>query len=124
MNTTTAENKTDETRVSSHRRPATGERERVVAEWASSGKTVDEMAAATGWSPYTLYRWRLDAGQGKRSKPKVATEPRLLVVAKPAAAGVWAAEVVIGAGVSLRLSAGCPSGWAAELVRELRRCLA
>ena len=86
MNTTTSESGTDEGKLARPRRPEAGERERVVAEWAASGKTVDEMAAKTGWSTFTLYRWRLDAGQGKRSRPKVAPSPptKLLSVPRPA----------------------------------------
>lgn len=95
-----------------------------MAEWAASGKTVEEMAAATGWSPYTLYRWRQEARAGRGSKAAMPPPPKLLAVPKPVSAGpgAWAAEVVIGAGMSVRLSAGCPAAWAGELVRELRPC--
>lgn len=104
------------------RRPEPGERERVVAEWAASGKTVDQMAAETGWSIYTLYRWRLDAREAKAGKE--TAEPRLLAVPKPERVGHggWAAEVTIGNGLSMRLAAGCAPRWAAEMMRELRRC--
>jgi transposase-like protein len=125
MNTTTIENETNEAKVKTRRHPEPGERVRVLAEWATSGKTVEEMVAATGWSSYTLYRWRAEAGQGKRTKPKAPPPPRpkMLAVPKPTAAapGTWAAEVLIGS-VSVRLSAGCPVTWAGQLVRELKPC--
>ena len=107
------------------RRPEAEERERILAEWAATGKSVGEMAAATGWSAFTLYRWRHEAGRGRRSKArrKRMSAPSMLVVPKPTSppASVWAAEVAIG-GISLRLATGCPASWAAELVRELRPC--
>ena len=127
MNTTTAtENGTEDRKITRLRRPEPGERERVVAEWAASGKSVEEVAALTGWSPYTLYRWRLDAGQGKRSKPKPApsSQPKLVAVPRPTslATGAWAAEVTVSPGVSVRLSSSCSPAWAGHLVRELKSC--
>lgn len=127
MNNTTTGSGTDERVVPGGRRPTPGERERVLSEWATSGRSVVEMAASTGWSLHTLYRWRRDAGQAVRRRAVVtesSSTPPLLPVPKPAerAATGWTAEVVTGMGVSVRLSADCPAGWAAALVRELSAC--
>lgn len=122
MNTTTIGDGTEEVKPNG-RRPEPGERERVLADWAASGRTVEQMAAATGWSTYTLYRWRHTAGARKSPKIKPAKRPSLLPVPKPPSAvtGSWAAEVAIGT-VSVRLSPGSPVGWIGQLVRELRSC--
>jgi len=111
-----------ERKVKENRSPEPGERERVVAEWAATGKKVEEMAVATGWSVYTLYRWRSDIRAEKTPKQTCAT--KLLAVPKPVSAmcGAWAAEVTMGSGLSVRLSAGCTPAWAAQLVGELKRC--
>jgi transposase-like protein len=124
MNTTTTENGTNERKITRPRWPAPGERERVVAEWAASGKTVEEMAAQTGWSTHTLYRWRLDVRHGRGGSGATPSRPKLLPVPKPAsgAPGAWAAEVAIGTGISMRLSAVCPPAWVGQLVRELKSC--
>lgn len=121
MNTTTPKEEERKNRENG-RRPQPGERERVVAEWAVSGKTVEQMAAETGWSIYTLYRWRLDAREAKAGKG--TAKPRLLAVPKPEAVvyGGWAAEVTIGNGLSMRVGAGCAPRWVGEMMRELRRC--
>ncbi len=124
MNTTTRENGTNEGKITRPRWPAPGERERVVAEWAASGKTVEEMAAQTGWSTHTLYRWRLDVRHGKGRNGATASRPKLLAVPKPtsAAPGAWAAEVMIACGISVRLAEGCSASWAGRLLRELKVC--
>ena len=126
MNTTTTTgNDTGEPKINGRpRRPMPGERERILAEWATSGMPVDEMAAQTGWSPYTLYRWRLDAGGGKAPKGARPSKAKLLAVPRPTslATGVWAAEVAMSSGISVRLSAGSAPAWIAQLVRELKSC--
>jgi transposase-like protein len=125
MNTTTTEAETTGSDVRGRLgRPARGERERVLSEWAASGRTVDETAAATGWSKHTLYRWRRDAApQGRRRPQKVPKNAPLVAVPKPvaAASGNWAAEVTIGR-IGLRLAASCSAEWAAQLIRELAPC--
>lgn len=123
MNTTTSENGTTETNARAPRRPDAGERARVLAEWAANGRSVKEMAAATGFSTHTLYRWRHEAG--RRRRVALPARPALIAVPKPATSwGIWAAEVEIGTGLKLRLSAGCPPGWTGQVVRELRSCSA
>ena len=91
-----------------------------MAEWAASGKKVAEIAKETGWSPWTLYRWRADARGGKAGK-KVG-RPMLAVPRPEVAMGQWAAEVAMGNGLRVRLAAGCAPRWAAETIAELRRC--
>lgn len=49
MNPTITESGSRERKAES-RSPEPGERDRVVAEWAATGKKVEEMAVATGWS--------------------------------------------------------------------------
>ena len=48
-------------------RPEASEREKILAAWAASGQTVEEVAGATGWSTWTLYRWRAEA-RGDRTQ--------------------------------------------------------
>jgi transposase-like protein len=127
MNTTTTQDGTGEAgRPLARRRLDAGERVRVLSEWAASGRTVEEMAAATGWSAYTLYRWRQEAGQGRRAHRRTVkpTSQRLVAVPKPPLTnhGSWVAEIVIGAGLSVRLSPSCPAAWAGQVIRELRSC--
>lgn len=103
------------------RRPQTGERERIVAEWAASGRTVEEMSAATGWTTWTLYRWRAEAREGKRPRRR-DSERAMVAVPRPPAGGVWVAELQVGQGWTLRLAGGCCPAWAGQLARELSRC--
>jgi transposase-like protein len=120
MNTTTIENGAEEAKPNG-RRAQPAERAQVLAEWAASGKSAGAMAAITGWSTYTLYRWKNEAAREKR--PLRVKRPELVAVPKPKGAtqGGWAAEIAIGA-ASVRLSAGCPADWIGQLVRELRSC--
>ena len=119
MNTT--DDNTNGTEIRKLRRPGSAERERVLAEWAASGRRIEEIAATTGWSRHTLYRWRQLARKGKRVKK--AAIPALLAVPRPAEpSGRWAAEVTIGSTMTVRLAAGCAPAWAGQLVRELKPC--
>lgn len=103
------------------RRPAPGERERILAEWASTGRSLEEMAAASGWSTHSLYRWRREAAKG-RSPTARRAPAKLVAVPRPAAAmGPWAAEIGLGRRV-LRVAAGCPAKWIAEVVEALQPC--
>jgi transposase-like protein len=123
MNTTTIENGENNGAGERHpkrRRPSPGERERILAHWAREGRTVEEMAAASGWSTHTLYRWRHEASKKRRRESTPA--PRLIAVPKPSAPSTpWAAELAIGA-VSLRLGPGSPAAWVADLIRALKSC--
>lgn len=110
------------------RKPAERERKRVLAEWAASGKTVAEMVASTGWSEWTLYRWRQRARQGEANLggKNPSMRPRAELVAVPAPDGTWkvqslVAEVTSRHGV-VKLAAAAPPRWASELIRELNRC--
>lgn len=103
------------------RRPQAGERERILAEWAASGRTVEEMAAATGWTTWTLYRWRAES-RGVQRPRRRAPERALVAVPPPAVRGTWAAEIQAGHGWTLRLTGGCCPAWAGQLARELQRC--
>lgn len=105
------------------RRPASGEIEQVLAEWAASGKTVRQVAAETGWSIHTLYRWRRDARRPKTTMAAAnATSAKLLAVPRPSVSMAgWSAELIVGA-MSVRLTAGCPVDWVGRLVRELKAC--
>jgi transposase-like protein len=103
------------------RRPEAGERERILAEWATSGRTVEEMAAATGWTTWTLYRWRAEA-RGVQRPRRRTTERAMVAVPPPAVSGIWVAEIQCDHGWSLRLAGGCCPTWAGQLARELQRC--
>jgi transposase-like protein len=106
------------------RRPEANERARILSAWSASGQSVEEVAGATGWSTWTLYRWRAQArGEGtpRRRRPK---ERALVAVPAPVATarGEWAAEVLTTTGIRVRLAAGCTPEWAGQLARELERC--
>lgn len=110
--------------VKGGRRPEVNEREKILAAWAASGQPVEEVARATGWSTWTLYRWRAKArGEGtpRRRRPG---ERALVAVPAPmaSASGEWAAEVITTKGIRMRLAAGCTPAWAGQLARELDRC--
>lgn len=110
--------------VKGGRRPEVNEREKILAAWAASGQPVEEVARATGWSTWTLYRWRAKArGDGKlrRRRPN---ERALVAVPAPmtGASGEWAAEVLTTTGIRIRLAAGCTPGWVGQLAKELGRC--
>lgn len=120
---------TEETRpgvaeTKGRRRPQANERESILAAWAASGQSVEEVAGATGWSTWTLYRWRAEA-RGDRPPPRQRrSEQTLVAVPAPVAtaSGEWAAEVLTTTGIRVRLAASCAPGWAAQLARELNRC--
>lgn len=119
MNTTGDEAEGSEVRKK--RRPTKVERERILAEWAASGRTQEEMAALTGWSRHTLLRWRQVANGASAKK----TAKAMLDVPPPPGRfrEVWAAEIIWGREtMSVRLSAGCRPNWAGDLVRELKSC--
>lgn len=107
------------------RRPEANEREKVLTAWAASGQTVEEVAGATGWSRWTLYRWRAEA-RGDRTQQRQRRRRERGLVAVPApmatASGEWAAEVLTTTGMRVRLAANCAAGWAGQLARELNRC--
>lgn len=103
------------------RRPGTDERAVILAEWVKSGRTVEEMARATGWSPWTLYRWRAKArgvGRPRRGRSTAA----LVAVPAPVGTTAWPAEIVTVGGVRLRLTTACTPEWVVQLVRGLERC--
>lgn len=106
------------------RRPQAEEREKILAAWAASGQGVEEVAAATGWTTWTLYRWRAEARGGAPVRRRRPVERPLVAVPlpAPAASGEWAAELLSVTGVRVRLAAGCGPAWAAQLIRELNRC--
>ncbi len=107
-------------RGAERRRPQAEERERILAEWAASGRTVEEIAAATGWTTWTLYRWRAEARGAKR--PRRRAPERTMVAVPPPVNGRWAAEIQTGRGWTLRLASGCCPAWAGQLAQELHRC--
>ena len=102
------------------RSPRAGDRERALEEMEQRGKSVEEVARETGLSIWTLKRWRTDARRAKSEKVKA--QPGLLCVPKPVAMEVWSVEVMLGNAMRVRLVAGCPAKWAAEMIRELNRC--
>lgn len=84
------------------RRPQARERERIVEEWTASGRTVEEMAAATGWTRWTMYRWRAEAREGRRPR-KRDSERTMMAVPRPPDGDGWVAELQAGQGWMLRL---------------------
>ena len=111
-------------RANGMRRVPEAEREKILTEWASSGRTVEEMAAATGWSRWTLYRWRAQARGEVPGSRRRAGERALVAVPAPVAtaSGEWAAELLTATGIRVRLAASCAPAWAGQLARELNRC--
>lgn len=103
-------------------RPGPDERAGILAEWAKSGRTVEEMARATGWSPWTLYRWRAKAGGGVGPRRRRRSAAALVAVPAPVGTTAWPAEIVTVGGVRLRLTTACTPEWAVQLVRGLERC--
>jgi len=99
-----------------HLRPA--EREQVVARWAQSGLSANEVAERTGVSRSSLTRWKRQLST--RTGP---AEPLLvtLVEVPPPIGGLGVAEVMTRGG-AVRLFAMASPQWAAQLVRELNRC--
>lgn len=121
ITTTTTGNGTNHGVAPQGRRPAPGERERILAEWASSGRSLEEMAAMTGWSRHSLYRWQRQAAKGRSPTARLAPA-KLVAVPRPAAVtGPWAAEIGLGRAV-VRVAAGCPAKWIAEVVEALKPC--
>jgi hypothetical protein len=104
------------------RRPEATERDKILSAWAASGQTVGEVAAATGWSTWTLYRWRAEARGDGTPRLRRPRERALVAVPAPTASAEWAAELWTTTGVRVRLAAGCAPAWAAQLTRELNRC--
>ena len=111
--------------VNGRRGPKEGERERILADWAAHGKKVEEVAEETGWSQWTLYRWRGRARRGevdRGCKGRTSQRAAAGMVAVPAPSGSTAlVEVETRAG-RLRVLAPTAAGWVAELIRELNRC--
>lgn len=120
----TEETKPSVAEIKGRRRPDTNEQEKILAEWAASGQSVEEVAGATGWSRWTLYRWRAKARGDGRQRPRRPSERALVAVPAPVAtaSGEWAAELLTTTGIRVRLAASCAPAWAAQLTRELSRC--
>jgi transposase-like protein len=120
----TEETKPGVAEIKWRRRPQANEREKILAARSASGQAVEEVAGATGGSPWTLYRWRAQA-RGDRTPPRRRPSERALV-AVPAptatASGEWAAELLTTTGIRVRLAASCAPAWAAQLARDLDRC--
>lgn len=110
--------------IKGRRRPEANEREKILAAWAASGQAVEEVAAATGWSTWTLYRWRAEArGDGTPRRRSPGARAMVAVPAPVAmASGEWAAELLTTTGIRVRLAASCAPAWAAQLTMELDRC--
>jgi transposase len=120
----TEETKPSVAEVKGRRRPEANEREKVLAAWAASGQSVEEVAEATGWSTWTLYRWRAEARGGETQRRRRPSKRALVAVPAPlaAASGEWTAELLTTTGIRVRLAASCAPAWAAQLARELNRC--
>ena len=110
--------------IKGRRRPQADEREKVLAAWAASGQSVEEVAGATGWSRWTLYRWRADARGDRIQRQRRPSKRALVAVPAPMAtgSGEWVAEVLTTTGIRVRLAANCAAEWAGQLARELNRC--
>ena len=120
MNTTSATSA--ESQANRPRRPLSGEREKILADWAASGKPVTTVAAETGWSEWTLYRWRERARRGESNLGGKKKGERGGMVAVPApASGAAVAELTTRHGV-VRCFAPASPTWAAQFIRELNRC--
>ena len=105
-------------------RPKPGERERILADWAEHGKDVHQVVRETGWSEWTLYRWRGHARRGETNlggKLRSANQAGALVAVPAPLGGAAAAEVTTRLGV-IRVFATAPAGWVAEVLREVQRC--
>lgn len=111
-----------ESRANRPRRPLSGEREKILAEWAASGKAVTTVAAETGWSEWTLYRWRERARRGESNLAGKKKGWRGGLVAVPApVTGAAVAELTTRSGV-VRFFAPASPTWAAQFIRELSGC--
>ena len=90
----TEETKPGVAEIKGRRRPQANEREKVLTAWAASGQSVEEVAGATGWSTWTLYRWRAEARGDRTQRPRRRSVRALVAVPAPVAtaSGEWAAE--------------------------------
>lgn len=97
------------------------EREGILKVWAASGKSAEEFAAQSGWSHWTLLRWRTEAARPTRRRTEDPRGANLLVAVPAPARSVWAAEVMTRSG-TVRLAGSASPAWAGQLIRELSRC--
>ena len=95
------------------------ERTQVLAFWAQSGRSGEEVAREKGVSRQSLARWKLAARLAGREAAATPTPARVEVPAPRSGEGV--AEMLTRHG-PVRLFATATPAWAAALVRELNRC--
>ena len=101
-----------------HLRPE--ERARVLALWAKSGLSAEEVARQTGVSRSSLGRWKRARSASPRTM--TAVTPRATLVEVPAPIGNASVAEVMTRGGPVRLFTAAAPAWAAELIRELNRC--
>jgi transcriptional regulator with XRE-family HTH domain len=93
------------------------EREQILALWAQSGLSAEEVAHRTGVSRSSLARWKR-----ARSTPSGSVTAHAALVEVPAPLGGLGVAEVKTRGGAVRLFAAATPTWAAQLIRELNRC--
>ena len=102
-------------------RRETSEREQfwqaAVADWQQSSQSIRAFCAGRGLSEPSFYAWRRTLRERARQRPAARPQPALVPLRVIAAAVL---EVVLPAGVVVRVPAGADAAAVAQLVAALR----
>lgn len=106
----------DSTPTPRRQRVSAEERSRLVCLFRASGLTQAEFAQQQGIKLSTLHQWLY------RGVPKKKARTRFQELPVPSLfAPTWMAEIALGGGLTLRLSASANADWIGSVVRALRQ---
>lgn len=106
----------DSTTTSGRRRVSAEERSRLVSLFRASGLTQAQFAEQQGIKLSTLHLWLYRGARRKNKPPRFCEVPVSSLVST-----AWAAELVLGSGMTLRLSAAAKADWICTVVSALRQ---
>jgi transposase-like protein len=106
----------DSTETSRRQRVSAEERSRLVSVFRKSGLTQAEFAQQQGLKLSTLHQWLYRSAANKKIRKHFQEIPVSSLLSP-----VWAAEVALDSGLTLRLSSSARADWIGSVVGALRQ---